>query len=320
MDIAVSVIVPVFNGADTIIRCINSIAEQTLENIEIIVVDDGSEDNTAELVRDFCDARIHIISQENSGQGFARNTGLDSAKGKYIAFADADDTMEKDMLKEMFERAEKTGADMVQCNICDVFSDGRRVTQLKPIDKTMDITNTVKYADIYFARCRHSYEVCNKMINREFLVKSGVRFCDTRKYFSEDLMFNMCLLKYLRRISFISESYYNYYQHSGSHFHSDTEQRCKKIYGLFYDYMTNEDNTENLMSYTAAMVILFNLGFCIETDTARQIIEDKFFRKCVKDALFRRCSVKHRIFLTAVYLLPLREKLKLIGKYSTRWT
>ena len=96
----VSIIIPFYNIAqDIFVRCIESVKKQTYTNIEIIVVDDGSEDNTAELVRDFCDARIHIISQENSGQGFARNTGLDSAKGKYIAFADADDTMEKDMLK-----------------------------------------------------------------------------------------------------------------------------------------------------------------------------------------------------------------------------
>lgn len=320
MEIAVSVIVPVFNGGEVIERCLKSITEQTLSDIEIIVVDDGSADNTASVVRSFCDERIILISQENTGQGFARNAGLCRAKGKYTAFVDADDTIERDMLFKMVSRAEETGADMVQCNICDIFPDGRRTVQLRSIDETVEIADRAGYIDRYFSQCRHSYEVCNKLIRRGLIEEKNMRFCDTKKYFSEDLMFNLCLLKHLKTVSFISEPYYNYYQHENSHFRSDAEKRMTGVYSLFRDYISKSD--EELacaVSYTASMITLYNIGFCPDTDNARDILCDAFFKDCIKNALRCHCSVKHRMFLTAVYISPLKIKLKLAEKYSGRW-
>lgn len=318
MDIAVSVIVPVFNGEATIERCIKSISEQSLENIEIIIVDDGSTDRTNSIIRSISDERIHIITQENMGQGLARNAGIEAASGEYIAFVDADDTIEKDMLLVMSERAKETGADVVQCNICDVFPNGRKVIQLEAVDSTVKITDTGIYMDKYFACCRHSYEVCNKLINREVIERGGIRFCDTRKYFSEDLLFNMYLIENLRKISFIGKAYYNYYQSGSSHFHSDYKKRLEGIYKLFYDYISNSDiETARAVSYTASMVLLYNIGFC--TDSADEILRGRFFKKCVTNAVLRNIDIKHRIFLAAVRVLPLSAKKLLAKAYSRRW-
>ncbi len=318
MDIAVSVIVPVFNGEATIERCIKSISEQSLRNIEIIVVDDGSADSTNSIIRSIGDERIHIITQGNMGQGFARNAGIEAASGEYIAFVDADDTIEKDMLLVMSERAKETGADIVQCNICDIFPDGRKVIQLEAVDGTVEITDTGRYTDKYFACCRHSYEVCNKLIKREVLESSGICFCDTRKYFSEDLLFNMYLIENLKKISFIGKAYYNYYQNDSSHFHSDYKMRLEGIYKLFYDYISNADKkTAKAVSYTASMVLLYNIGFC--ADSADEILCGQFFKKCVTNAVLRNIDIKHRIFLAAVRILPLSVKKLLAKAYSRRW-
>lgn len=318
MDIAVSVIVPVFNGEATIERCIKSISEQSLENIEIIIVDDGSTDNTPSVIRSICDTRIRIITQENAGQGVARNAGIMAARGRYIAFVDADDTIEKDMLNVMLSRAEETGSDMVQCNIRDIFPDGGNTIQLEGFDRTVEITDTGRYTDRYFARCRHSYEVCNKLIKHELIMDNSIRFGDTRKYFSEDLLFNLYIIEKLKKISFVSEAYYNYYQHDDSHFHSDAQARVDGIYRLFYDYISQADKeTGRAVSYTASMVMLYNIGFC--TDTADEILLGEFFKKCVTNAVLRNIYIKHRIFLAAVRILPLKAKKSLAKRYSRRW-
>ena len=98
---AVSVIIPVYNAAEFLKDGLNSLLKQTLREIEIICVDDGSTDGSLVILKEFekADARIRVIHQENQGAGAARNNGMDVARGKYLAFLDADDFFEKNMLK-----------------------------------------------------------------------------------------------------------------------------------------------------------------------------------------------------------------------------
>ena len=107
METAVSVIIPVYNCEKTVGRCINSVLNQTLADIEVIAVNDGSDDSTLKVLKGINDDRLKIISHLNYGQGYARNNGMSVANGKYIAFIDADDTIEECMLEKMYEKAEK---------------------------------------------------------------------------------------------------------------------------------------------------------------------------------------------------------------------
>lgn len=321
MDIELSVIVPVFNGENVIMRAIDSILKAATPKTEVLVVNDGSTDSTADLLRSICDARVKVIEQDNMGQGFARNTALGAARGEYVAFVDADDTLHPDIFSNMLQRARETGADMVQCNITDIYPDGHTAVQLVTEDKTVTVADRGRYTDEYFSTCRHSYEVCNKLIKRDVICKNNISFCDTRTYFSEDLLFNLKLIEHIISISFISEPYYNYYQHEDSHFHSNAEKRLAGVYKLFQDYITTADaDMAQAASYTAAMVILYSLGSCALSGTATAILCDKFFKKCLRTALTRRCSIKHRLFLTAVRVLPRRAKADLSRRYSGRWT
>ena len=129
------------------------------------------------------DDRLKIISHLNYGQGYARNNGMSVANSKYIAFVDADDTIEECMLEKMYEKPEKENADMVQCNLYDIYPDRTRKIQLKPLDKTVIVEDKGEYADKYFSTCYHSYEICNKLIRRSFLEENNLKFCDTKKYF-----------------------------------------------------------------------------------------------------------------------------------------
>lgn len=321
MDTAVSVIVPVYNREELIGRCIESILNQTLKNIEVIAVNDGSSDRTAYVLDSIMDERLKVISQPNAGQGFARNTGIAAANGKYIAFVDSDDTIEKEMLEAMYKEAEKEQADIVQCGICDIYPDGQRVIQLKNDNETVNITDKGKYMDKYFLTL-HSNEVCNKLIRRNFLEDTGVKFRDTKKYFSEDLLFNLEIINYIKRISFMSAPYYNYYKNVNSHLHQNAENRLVSLCALFRTYISEADEImKSAASYAAAMIIIYNVGFCAEDyrETAKAVLAGKELSRYISEALKRKCTFKHRLLLTAMYFSPIDIKLLLSKKYSERW-
>ena len=116
--VQVSVIIPVYNAEKYLSKCLESVMSQTLQEIEIICVDDGSSDRSLEILKE-CqekDGRIKVIAQQNAGAGAARNRGLREASGEYLSFLDADDFFEADMLAEAFETAEKYQADFVVFN------------------------------------------------------------------------------------------------------------------------------------------------------------------------------------------------------------
>ena len=111
----VSVIIPCYNGEKNLKQCINSVRNQTLADIEIICIDDGSTDTTVDILRDLQkeDSRIILLRQKNAGAGAARNVGLDHATGKYLSFLDADDFFEPDMLEKSVAAAEEYEADFI---------------------------------------------------------------------------------------------------------------------------------------------------------------------------------------------------------------
>ena len=111
----VSVIIPTFNRAHLIKRSAMSVLNQTYDNLELIIVDDGSTDNTEEVVKSIDDKRIIYIKQPNQGACAARNTGIDHAKGEFIAFQDSDDVWHDNKLEKQMETLRKTGADLVFC-------------------------------------------------------------------------------------------------------------------------------------------------------------------------------------------------------------
>ena len=297
---------------------------QTLADIEVIAVNDGSDDSTLKVLKGINDDRLKIISHLNYGQGYARNNGMSVANGKYIAFVDADDTIEEFMLEKMYEKAETENADMVQCNLYDIYPDRTRKIQLKPLDKTVIVEDKGEYADKYFSTCYHSYEICNKLIRRSFLEENNLKFCDTKKYFSEDLMFNLKMLSCLKKVCFISEPYYNYYQYETSHFHnvSNGERRLAAICDLFIDYMAEaEPEMKKAVSFTASMIVTYNIGRCakLSYESAYRVMTSHVYRKYLKSALTRKCSIKHKAFFLALLIFPLRWRMKVASLYAWRW-
>ncbi len=139
-EIRVSVIMPVYNADKTLRQCLGDLMEQTLKEIEIICIDDGSTDCSKTLLADISvlDSRITVLKQEHGGAARARNLGISRAKGKYLAILDSDDRFERNMLEMLYHKAEKTHADIVVCG-CDGFdsASGRAVPMAWALDHSI---------------------------------------------------------------------------------------------------------------------------------------------------------------------------------------
>lgn len=131
----VTVIIPTYNRAKTIERSINSVLSQSYSNLELIVVDDGSSDNTKSVVENIDDSRVRYIWQNNSGACAARNNGINNARGEYIAFNDSDDTWKPNKLEKQLEVVTKTGADVVFCKLSIPVKNGYKKFQPEGINE-----------------------------------------------------------------------------------------------------------------------------------------------------------------------------------------
>lgn len=182
MTCKISVIIPVYNVQNYLAKCLDSLVSQTLENIEIIVVNDGSTDNSQKIIDAFSQkypAKIQPFKKENGGLSDARNFGLDKATGEYIGFVDSDDWVEHTMFEEMYLLAEKYHAEMVICNLQKVDENGRitqKLVQIPNMPEKIDVKNHFSvFSDL-------SYFACNKLFKKELFenhrFKKGVHFED----------------------------------------------------------------------------------------------------------------------------------------------
>ena len=126
-NILVSIIVPVYNTGEYLYKCLDSIIDQNLQEIELILINDGSTDNSAEICDRYSekDKRVRVIHKKNEGVSIARNVGIRAAKGEYIGFIDSDDWIEKEMYQDMYYHAKNKEADIVMCDVCTVYDNNK---------------------------------------------------------------------------------------------------------------------------------------------------------------------------------------------------
>ena len=128
-----SIILPVYNVENYLPVCLDSIINQTFRDFELIIIDDGSTDNSLFVCQDYCksDTRIKIFTQENSGQSVARNRGIREAQGVYVTFVDSDDSIDRHMYEKMMSEAVRTAADVVMCGHRVVSEDGKILEEIR---------------------------------------------------------------------------------------------------------------------------------------------------------------------------------------------
>lgn len=216
----VSVIVPVYNIDSYLTECLDSLLRQTLDNIEIICIDDGSKDCSAGILQVYAqkDARVRIYHQIHQGVSVARNQGIMYAKGKYILFMDGDDWIESDMLESMVREAERELADVV---ICSAKVDNEEIppngnAQLLSLQKALTVPSkilTLESQNIIRWKLLDMPGgwpfIWNKLIRRELLERHKLIFAPGLAL-GEDGIFLQTLYQYVNRIAMINPEFYHY--------------------------------------------------------------------------------------------------------------
>lgn len=206
----ISVIVPVYNGEKFIDQCINSITNQTLKDIEILIINDGSRDNTLDISKKIAkrDSRVKVINQKNLGVSVARNNGIDKANGEYIGFVDADDYIDKTMYEKMYEKAKEFSSDIVVCNVNDVINEKKKVS-LNLQEGVIKVSHREGefLSNEYF---NLGTAVWHKIFKEELIKKNNIKFINYSEVASEDTLFNYEAMLKANKIYCLNEALYNY--------------------------------------------------------------------------------------------------------------
>lgn len=225
-----SIIVPVYGVEKYIDKCLNSLVKQSLKEIEVIVVNDGTKDNSQKIVDKYVKKypdKIKSYIKENGGQGSARNYGLKKATGEYIGYVDSDDFVEKDMYKKLYNKAKENNYDIVVCGNYNVSED----YQNKNIDAFINNYNT-DLENIFFGKMA----VWNKIYKRDILIKNKLEFKE--KVWYEDLAFTLKAIMNSNTFAFIDEPLYDYLIREGSTMNNSNVQRNLEILDAFNDILS----------------------------------------------------------------------------------
>lgn len=215
----ISIIVPVYNVEKYIDKCLRSLTQQTLQDIEIIIVNDGTQDKSEDIIEKYVKdnpTKIKYYKKENGGLSSARNYGLKYVTGEYIAFLDSDDYVETNMYEEMYILAKKENAEMVECDFVWEWEYGKKI-----LDKRRDYKTKEEIMK------KPRVVAWNKIYKREILNKYKIRFPEGLIY--EDMEFFYKLLPHLNKISYINKYFVHYTQRKDS----ITNKQTKKIEDIF---------------------------------------------------------------------------------------
>lgn len=247
----VSVIIPVYNAATYLDRCVGSFLGQSLSDYELILVDDGSTDASRVMCDDYARQynNVFVIHQTNQGVSAARQTGLNSAGGKYFIFADPDDWVEPKMLEELVYKADVSDADVL---ICDFFVDARKTiinyeSQLPSNLSPKSVLRQILVGELHGS-------TCNKLYRMETIRKYDISFPNNIN-FCEDLWFNCRLLMHDEiRVGYLGKAFYHYDFYTNStglsrKFSSKSLQDYRSFTGFIFKNLEVKSETESEISF-----------------------------------------------------------------------
>lgn len=227
MQPKVSIIVPVYNTEKYLEKCLNSLVNQTLGDVQVVVIDDGSKDSSPEIIRQFQDKypeKMVCIRKENGGQASARNMAFALCEGEYIGFLDSDDYVSVQMFEKMYCKAKETDADYVACGYTDVCEEDGKIIVLKDYVASKVCKETKDmFFDALVSPFLHLYRA-------EILKKTGVMFPEGLIY--EDTAFYINLIPYIHKVACIEEALAFRMRHSNSTTTTISASRVAQIFGV----------------------------------------------------------------------------------------
>ncbi len=307
MENKVSIIVPVYNIEKYLERCVDTLVKQTDRNIEILLINDGTEDNSLDIMERYAsqDSRVKVINKENGGSSSARNLGISLATGKFIMFVDSDDWMELNAVKEMKKMAIEKNADIVKAFY---QKNTGKVSQIQNMEIGTEILEVDKKdfkEKIYPLLINTSVlnSVWIELIKKDIVINNNIKFIETINY-GEDQLFNYELYTHSSKVVLLNRPYYHYFYNNNSITTSKGIDKTKsrsynalKNYSKLYQYikdwgMDNESVRKQIAKRVmrevtnrtkeAFVLSKYNVSKEEITSYIKEIWNDKIFMKSIE--------------------------------------
>lgn len=319
----VSVVVPVYNVEKYLNKCVLSIVNQTYKKLEILLIDDGSKDNSVALCDEWAkkDERIKVIHKENGGLSSARNAGIDNATGDYVMFEDSDDWLETELIERCVKRIEEEESDLVIFGYKKIDERGHNLGEFTFGDSTLSKEELVQQLYSRIVEMSFGY-AWNKLYNLRVLKRSEIRN-DSSIIDREDLVFNMQLLNHINKVSYLEYIGYNYLQRETSLLHNSNLSRLKNI-KMFCDKMYEiEFGDDEIKWKVYSMNVLHYLSDCIIKNILWNDSMNKKEKKDWMEKVILECPHKDKLQADRRNSRYLRELYKTIvsgkSKYFYRY-
>lgn len=320
MEALVSVIVPVYKVEKYIARCVDALINQTLQNIEIILVDDGSPDECPVICDNYekKDTRIRVIHKENEGLGYARNSGISIAKGKYIAFVDSDDYVSKEFLEELYVLAESNDADACIGGNTSVMKQGiiqypheyagTVFSKKEIVEKLLPTMLGYKYDGTGYS----GMSVWRGIYRRDVIDKNEIKFPSERQYISEDVVFDLLLYPKMEKVV-ISNTVSYFYCYNGASLTKTYNPKRFEKYIELYKYeleLIKILQNERDLSERVTSMLLANVRVVIMQEVAhdltgarkriKKMLENTTVQNAISDYPINRMKLSHKLFCIAI--------------------
>lgn len=302
----VSVIIPVWNVEQYLKKCLDSLVNQTFKNIEIIIINDGSPDNSQSIIDEYKKKYPDLIVpyiKDNGGQASARNMGLKKAKGEYITFVDSDDWVDTEMIEKMYNKAISTNSDIVVCNAYSVIDD--KIDNLE-IFKSNDLDSHKRYIINCPGAC------WGQLIKKDIIINNDLYFLE--HHFYEDIAVMPALCLYAKKISYLNENLYYYLIRTGSTMKQTKYSASLEDIFDSLDYLSNIFIKNNVyekyyaeLEYTyiehllhAASLRFFQFEKYDQLDKVISIMNNRF-PKWKSNVYYKKQSLKYKIVCNLFY-------------------
>lgn len=320
----VSVIVPVYNVEQYLKKCVDSILEQKYQDIEIILVDDGSTDSSGAICDSYSqNSNVRVVHKKNAGLGMARNTGIELARGEYVSFLDSDDYWSPDALSSLMAAMNRYDSDTCIGGYSRVTNDGIVLSEEQPKKCLYETHDDV--VNDFLPRLMGSSpkgkdsfrpSVWNAIYSMKIIMEYNIRFPSEREYIAEDMIFDLDYYRYANRVSIVDSYGYFYRVTPNSLTQKYNAQRFDKAVYLFKEIMNRSSsfsNPEDIILRAKRQFFVY-LKICIKQENIkcsrlsyRQAIvnindmcKDAFTEKCLSDYPVKLLGYRQRVFLNLV--------------------
>lgn len=317
----ISIVVPVYNVDKYLKYCIESLINQEYKNIEIILVDDESTDNSGKICDEFAsvDKRIKVIHKKNEGLGYTRNRGMQEANGKYVVFIDSDDYASKTLVSDLYNNMQSKNVEVCFGGQNLVTSDGKLIKSYKyenQVFKDDDVNGKLLPMLIGSSPKGHdnlSLSACNVLYPLYLLNEKNIKFKSERQYISEDLIFNIEVLNAVKSAALINECNYYYRTNPNSLTHKYREDRydmCKALC-KYEETLLKEIKVIDNCKFRLSRQFFINLRSCIQQEkiqiskktrreainAIKQICNDEFVINTIKEYPVEQLAIKQKVFV-----------------------